>query len=253
MVTDIEQSSTCRHIFLKQNFANIFDMTTTVAMKYLIVIALLIAASSPTMAFSSQPPKNCRPREPNTGNRILPRWQTTSRHYAQAEEYYDTKQPRHYKIRARQGPTYSRRRIRLARPVRVLVNGIMCTSSRQDTELNVSSGFTFDDGDQLLVSAQKPLGLILEERGREEADLDFTTGTDARHRRQNCPNGCIVAEVLDGSAAKRAGVKPGDFLVAVQNADVTIAHFDEVMQRIGDAPQVVNLRFWRKDWDDSAK
>jgi len=207
-----------------------------VVMKHHIVIVLLIAASSPTIAFTTLTSTNCRVRVPSPGKRIRPRWQT-SRHSAKAEECYDTRHPQHYKFRARRPPAYSRGRIRLARPVQVLINGNMFTS-RQDTELKISTGFTFDDGDQLLVSAQKPLGMVLEERGTDGDDHD--------------PNGCIVAVVLDDSAAKRAGVKPGDFLVAVQNADVTIAHFEEVMQRIGDAPQVVNLRFWRKDWGDNA-
>lgn len=224
-------------------------MMSLVVMKHLIVIALLIAALSPAMAFTTLAPTNCKFKVPSPSERILPRWQT-SRHRAKAEEYYDTKQPQAYKFRARRASSYSHRKIRLARPVQVLINGNMFTS-RQDTELQVSSGFTFDDGDQLLVSAQKPLGLVLEERGKDEGDLDLTSGIDTRQK-QNHPNGCIVAEVLDGSAAKRAGVKPGDFLVAVQNADVTIAHFEEVMQRIGDAPQVVNLRFMRKGWGDSA-
>jgi len=95
---------------------------------------------------------------------------------------------------------------------------------RKTTQLKISTGLTFDDGDQLLVSAQKPLGMVLEER-------------DER--------GCVVVSVTKDGAACRAGVKAGDLLVAVQNADVGEATFDEVMSRISNAPRVVNLRFWR--------
>ena len=98
--------------------------------------------------------------------------------------------------------------------------------------LHISSGLTFDSGDQLLVSAQKPLGLILEEPGEEQV-----------------VGGCFVAEVVEGSAADQAGVRVGDILVAVQNADVHKAKLEEVLGRIGDAPRVVNLRFWRRERD----
>lgn len=100
--------------------------------------------------------------------------------------------------------------------------------------LHISSGLTFDSGDQLLVSAQKPLGLILEEPEQEDGGSG---------------GGCFVAEVVEGSAADKAGVRSGDILVAVQNADVHKAALEEVMGRIVDAPRVVNLRFWRKERD----
>ena len=99
---------------------------------------------------------------------------------------------------------------------------------RYRTLLQISTGLTFDDGDQLLVSAQKPLGMVLEELDEEKG-------------------GCIVVSVEEGSAADKAGVKEGDLLVAVQNADVGKADLDEVMGRIIDAPRVVNLRFWRRE------
>ena len=99
-------------------------------------------------------------------------------------------------------------------------------SYRYQTQLQISTGLTFDDGDQLLVSAQKPLGMILEER-------------DER--------GCIVVSIDEGGSAFKAGVKEGDLLVAVQNADVGRAGLEEVMGRIIDAPRVVNLRFWRRE------
>lgn len=99
-------------------------------------------------------------------------------------------------------------------------------SYRYQTQLQISTGLTFDDGDQLLVSAQKPLGMVLEERDEK---------------------GCVVVSVEEEGAAFKAGVKEGDLLVAVQNADVGSADFEEVMGRIIDAPRVVNLRFWRRE------
>lgn len=94
----------------------------------------------------------------------------------------------------------------------------------------IGTGFNFDDGDQILVSAQKPLGIILEEK--EEGGEG---------------GGCVVAEFADPatSAVAKAGVEVGDWLQAVNNADVSQASIEEVMQRIIDAPKVVNLRFQR--------
>ena len=94
----------------------------------------------------------------------------------------------------------------------------------------IGTGFNFDDGDQILVSAQKPLGVILEEK--EEGGEG---------------GGCVVAEFADPatSALAQAGVEVGDWLQAVNNADVSQASIEEVMQRIIDAPKVVNLRFQR--------
>ncbi|GFH61669.1 hypothetical protein CTEN210_18145 [Chaetoceros tenuissimus] len=120
-------------------------------------------------------------------------------------------------------------RMHLLKPVQILDSSSSASSSSSPRLKMISSGLTFDDGDQLLVSTQKPLGLVL-----EEIDKDV-------------PNGCIVTEVVEGSNADKAGCKPGDILVAVQNADVSKADFDEVMQRIGNAPKVVNLRFWRRE------
>lgn len=120
-------------------------------------------------------------------------------------------------------------RMHLLKPVQILHQDSSSSSESSSPLSMISSGLTFDDGDQLLVSTQKPLGLVL-----EEIDKDV-------------PNGCIVTEVLEGSNADQAGCKPGDILVAVQNADVSKADFDEVMQRIGNAPKVVNLRFWRRE------
>lgn len=97
----------------------------------------------------------------------------------------------------------------------------------------IGTGLTFTDGDQILVSAQKPLGIILEES--EEGGMG---------------GGCVVAEISDPtSPVAQAGVQPGDWLVAVQNADVGSASIEEVLQRIINAPKVVNLRFQRA-WSD---
>ena len=90
--------------------------------------------------------------------------------------------------------------------------------------MQLSSGFTFDDGEQVLISAQRPLGLTLEEG-------------DA--------GGCAVAELADDGSAARAGARVGDLLLAVNNQDTTGATIEQVMERIANAPRVVNLRFQR--------
>ena len=122
---------------------------------------------------------------------------------------------------------------------------------RMDTQLQISSGLTFDDGDQLLVSAQKPLGILLEERERGSSNGDDYDNDDHTDDDDDDDDpsymGCIVSELVPGGAAERAGVREGDLLVAVQNVDVGDSCLEEVMQRIGDAPRVVNLRFWRKE------
>jgi hypothetical protein len=215
-------------------------------MIYLILIVLLVTPSPRVSAYTNADFSSYMARAPIISRKNVLRWKTTIRHHIEAEDHV-IMQPKDYNVRTKISPIYNRRRIRLVSPLRIIKNGNMF-KSRQDTKLRISTGFSFDDGDQLLVSAQKPLGMVLEERVRREGDIDFEPGSDIQHH-QNYPNGCVVVEVLDGSAAKRAGVKPGDFLVAVQNADVTLSRFEEVMQRISDAPQVVNLRFWRKDWD----
>mmetsp|Transcript_16150 Transcript_16150/g.19737 ORF Transcript_16150/g.19737 Transcript_16150/m.19737 type:complete len:207 (+) Transcript_16150:297-917(+) len=143
---------------------------------------------------------------------------------------------RNPKLRAKSPPNKNRfsRRIYLNTPVRIIDSDCDDTmylysyhsSFRSNTHLQISSGLTFDDGDQLLVSAQKPLGIILEERKEK---------------------GCIVLSVVGGGAAEKAGVREGDLLVAVQNVDVGSSSFEEVMSRICSAPKVVNLRFWRRE------
>ena len=94
--------------------------------------------------------------------------------------------------------------------------------------LQLSSGLTFEDGEQILISVQKPLGLLLEERGAGE------TG-----------GGVVVAAVGDEGSAAAAGVLEGDWLLAVNNQDVSAAGLEEVMARIVAAPRALNLRFAR--------
>ena len=98
--------------------------------------------------------------------------------------------------------------------------------------LFISSGFSFQDdkSNELLVSVQKPLGLVLEQQD------------------QGSP--VVVAEVESSGSAGRAGVQVGDVLLAVKNADMTQLALEQVMQMIGQAPQVVNLRFLRVKTDD---
>ena len=92
---------------------------------------------------------------------------------------------------------------------------------------NISSGFTFtdDDDDQILVSLQKPLGIVLEQD--EEGPI-------------------IVGNVDKAGSAARSGVMMGDILLAVQNASVEKADLSEVLTFIGNAPRVINLRFLRR-------
>lgn len=89
--------------------------------------------------------------------------------------------------------------------------------------MQLGTGLTFENDEQLLVSVQKPLGVLLEE---------------ARH-------GCLVADLAVGGSAARAGVRVGDQLLAVNNLDVRAAGLDAVMGRLASAPRVVNLRFAR--------
>lgn len=103
-----------------------------------------------------------------------------------------------------------------------------------DCYMQLSSGFEFDDGNQLLVSMQKPLGLLLEElHASDDATSDGET------------QGCVVVEVAPGSAADAAGVKAGYHLKAVNNMDVSRTGLDEVLSCIQAAPRVLNLRFSR--------
>jgi C-terminal processing protease CtpA/Prc len=90
----------------------------------------------------------------------------------------------------------------------------------------VGTGFSFDDGEQILVSVQKPFGIVLEQ------DVDNRM--------------IIVAEVDPFGAAGRAGVWEGDVLVAVQNASIENKDLDDVMEFIQSGPRVMNLRFKRR-------
>ena len=89
----------------------------------------------------------------------------------------------------------------------------------------ISSGFSFNDGEQVLVSLQKPMGVVLEQ----------TEGP------------IVVTEVSQGGSADRAGVQAGDVLLAVNNASVENADLDEVLAFIGSAARVLNLRFFRAE------
>ncbi|KAL7447873.1 hypothetical protein ACHAWC_000171, partial [Mediolabrus comicus] len=91
--------------------------------------------------------------------------------------------------------------------------------------LKVSSGFSFSDGEQVLVSAQRPLGMVLEQ--------------------EDTPGEIVVASLDSNGSAADAGVRVGDVLLAVQNASVQNASLDEVLTFIANAPRVVNLRFLR--------
>jgi len=100
----------------------------------------------------------------------------------------------------------------------------------------ISSGFSYDNEEQLLVSVQKPLGLVLEEQEEKECKNDNDSSVVSR---------IVVVELLSGSSAARAGVAVGDRLLAVQNADMTRQTLETSMEYIRQAPQVVNLRFQR--------
>ena len=93
--------------------------------------------------------------------------------------------------------------------------------------LFIGTGFSFDDGNQVLVSVQKPLGIILEQDDDETSSI-------------------AVVDVDASGSAAQAGIKVGDVLVAVQNASVEGQPLEYVLDFIGQAPRVVNLRFVRK-------
>ena len=89
----------------------------------------------------------------------------------------------------------------------------------------ISSGFSFSDGEQILVSAQKPLGIVLQ---------------------QDSESGLItVAEVDPAGSAGKGGVKVDDILLDVQNASTESVDLDDVLAFIGNGPRVINLRFMR--------
>ena len=88
----------------------------------------------------------------------------------------------------------------------------------------ISSGFSFEDGEQILVSVQKPLGILLE---------------------QDTDGPIMVTEIDPAGSAGRAGVRIGDVLLAVQNASVEQADLDSVLDFIQRGPRVINLRLLR--------
>jgi predicted metalloprotease with PDZ domain len=92
--------------------------------------------------------------------------------------------------------------------------------------LFIGTGFSFNDGNQVLVSVQKPLGIIL---GQDDGDDKIVA---------------VVDMDPTGSAA-RAGVKVGDVLVAVQNTSVEGQSLEYALDFISQAPRVLNLRFVR--------
>lgn len=103
------------------------------------------------------------------------------------------------------------------------------------TICRISSGFFFQDNNknQILLSAQKPLGLILEEQ-QEDTSLSV-----------------VVVEMDNNGSAAKAGVQVGDVLLAVQNASVEGVSLEQVMVYIKQAPKVVNLRFARQFIDNA--
>lgn len=96
----------------------------------------------------------------------------------------------------------------------------------------IGTGFSFEDGEQILVSVQKPFGIVLEQSGAENED-------DGK---------IVVTQVDPNGSAGKAGVREGDVLVAVQNASTVSADLGEVLEFISTrCPRVVNLRFERSE------
>ncbi len=105
-------------------------------------------------------------------------------------------------------------------------------SSRRISHNMIGTGFSFEDGEQILVSVQKPFGIVLEQGNEENVD-------DAR---------IIVTDVDPDGSAGKAGVRKGDVLVAVQNASTVSADLGQVLDFIATkCPRVVNLRFERSE------
>ena len=98
--------------------------------------------------------------------------------------------------------------------------------------LQLSSGLTFSDGEQILVSTQKPLGLVLEEA------------------REGAVPQCVVAGFVDERCAvAEAGVRVGDGLLSVNNQDLSSASLERVLDHVAAAPRAVNLRFAKRTGD----
>jgi len=92
----------------------------------------------------------------------------------------------------------------------------------------ISSGFRYTDGHQILISLQKPLGLVLEE----------FVSTDGVQMAK-------VVEVDPNGTAGRNGVFVGDVVLAVQNMEMVGRPLEDVLAAIYNAPKVVNLRLLR--------
>ena len=92
----------------------------------------------------------------------------------------------------------------------------------------ISSGFSFDDGEQLLVSLQKPFGVVLEQNGE---------GGDSSIR--------VASVDPSAGSAGNAGVQVGDVLVAVQNRSTLEVDLEDVLEFLANGPRVMNLRFVR--------
>lgn len=83
------------------------------------------------------------------------------------------------------------------------------------------------------VRLQKPLGIVLEEL-------------------QSGGAGVEVGELLEGGAAFESGeIKEGDVLMRVGRADVSKLDFDQVMEKLQAADDVVELTFARTDYADA--
>ena len=93
----------------------------------------------------------------------------------------------------------------------------------------IGTGFTFEDGEQILISVQKPMGLVLEQEEKEDGGSPI-----------------VVTEIDPSGAAGRAGVQVGDVLLAVQNTSVESIDLENVLGLIANGPRVINLRLSRK-------
>ena len=116
-----------------------------------------------------------------------------------------------------------------------VAEGFWIPSSRQGfrgVARKISSGLTFEDGDgdQILVSVQKPLGIILEQ---DESDSVIR-----------------IADMDPTGSGAAAGLRIGDILLAVQNADMMDRDLEYALNFITKAPKVLNLRFTRMPVDE---
>ena len=117
-------------------------------------------------------------------------------------------------------------------------NSVVPLARGGTTARHIGTGFSFGDGEQVLVSLQKLLGIVLEQDSTDDGTTTATT-TGA-----TAPPIMVAAMDPSGNAAQ-AGVQVGDVLVAVQNASVENQSLEYVLAFLGQAPRVVNLRFVR--------